>query len=401
METDRRRWFPVAVAACAWAACVSAAPEQPPAAGEVPQSTDLKSVLEPLREKHKLPALAAAVVSVERVIALGVVGERKEGSGVAAKHSDAFHLGSDTKAMTATLIGMLVDDGKLSWTTTLSEVFPELASSMQPEFQTVTVEQLLMHRAGLSGRSWPKGVSFDEMHALPGSLKEQRLWAATKMLQEKPEHTPGKDFEYSNGGYLIAGAVAERVTGESWETLMQTRIFAPLNMKTAGFGSMGAPGTIDQPWQHRTTHLLGQYTSRKAIEPGPRSDNPPAMGPAGTVHCSLEDWASFVRAHLDTTQEHFHLVKPETLAKLHMPPPGGDYALGWLVTPRDWGGGNVLTHAGSNTQNFAVVWVAPLKDFAVLVATNHYDDNGNTARACDEVAATLIGQFLLNKEGKT
>lgn len=52
------------------------------------------------------------------------------------------------------------------------------------------------------------------------------------------------------------------------------------------------------------------------------------------------------------------------------PPFGGDYAFGWLATERPWGGGPVYTHAGSNTMNFAVVWLAPLKDFAVLVTTN-------------------------------
>jgi hypothetical protein len=63
--------------------------------------------------------------------------------------------------------------------------------------------------------------------------------------------------------------------------------------------------------------------------------------------------------------------------------------MGWLVTERPWGGGRVLTHAGSNTMNYAVAWLAPRRDFAVLAATNL---GGNkAASACDEAAAALIG----------
>ena len=82
------------------------------------------------------------------------------------------------------------------------------------------------------------------------------------------------------------------------------------------------------------------------------------------------------------------LLKRSTYQVLHTPPFGGDYALGWIVTQRPWGGGTVLNHCGSNTWNFANVWVAPKKDFAVLVCVNQ---GGDTAfRARDEAVGALV-----------
>ena len=87
----------------------------------VEEPADLATILEPIRKEHKLVALAAGVVSHGELIALGSVGERKHGSGVKVTVRDKFHLGSCTKAMTGTLIGMLVEQGKLGWDTTLAE----------------------------------------------------------------------------------------------------------------------------------------------------------------------------------------------------------------------------------------------------------------------------------------
>jgi len=176
-----------------------------------------------------------------------------------------------------------------------------------------------------------------------------------------------------------------------WETLMKEMLFKPLGMKTAGFGAMGSPGRVDQPWQH--TIKDGKL---RAIGPGRFSDNPPILRPAGTVHCSIRDWAKFITAHLKGARSSKSLLKPKTFEILHTPAFGGNYAPGWEVTERDWGGGKVLTHQGTNGMNFAVVWMAPKCDFAVLVTSNQ--GKGEASKACDEAVWTLIKKFLLNKK---
>jgi hypothetical protein len=150
---------------------------------------------------------------------------------------------------------------------------------------------------------------------------------------------------------------------------------------------MGTPGRIDQPWQHR---LSGK--EHRPIEPGRYSDNPPVIAPAGTVHCAVEDWMRFLALHLAGENGKVSLLRADTVRRLHAPQFGGEYAGGWILTERDWGGGRVLTHAGSNSQNFAVVWMAPLKSFAVVAVTNQ---GGKAAeKASDEVVAASIQRFL-------
>ncbi|HLV80899.1 MAG TPA: serine hydrolase domain-containing protein, partial [Chthonomonadaceae bacterium] len=231
---------------------------------------DLTALLEPIRQKYDLPALAGAIVTSARTVAIGAVGVRKAGSPDPVTVDDQFHLGSCTKSMTATLIAMLVEEGKLSWHTTLAQAFPDLAKTMQPAYREVTLEQLLAQRSGFSEASWPRGKTFLDMHRLPGTPREQRQAYVAMILQEPPAYPPGSRFVYSNRNYAVAGAMAERVANDSWEHLMERRLFLPLGMKTAGFGAMGTPGKVIEPWQHR---LDGDR--RIPIEPGPLSDNPP------------------------------------------------------------------------------------------------------------------------------
>lgn len=356
---------------------------------------DLRPLLDPVREKYNLPAIAAAVIHNGRLVAWGATGVRKIGTDVKVTEDDQFHLGSCTKAMTATLIAILVERGKLSWDITLAEAFSDSLEDMQPDYRNITLKHLLSHRAGLppSNQTWPIGKSFKDIHNLPGSPMQQRLTYAKMMLHQKPHVTPGTKYVYSNTGYAIAGVIAEQTMNTPWETLMQNMIFDPLKMKTAGFGAMGTPGKIDQPWQH-----IFKDDKLSPIEPGRLSDNPPAIGPGGTVHCSIKDWAKFIIAHLNGHKKNTILLKTETFQTLHTPAFGGNYALGWQVTERKWGGGTVLTHQGTNTMNFAVVWLAPNRNFAVLVTTNQ--GQGNTAKACDDTAYLLIKKFLLNEPPK-
>lgn len=379
LSLSRRRLFGILALALVPSSKTTARPLE---AGKV---TDLSALLEPVRSRYGLPALAAAVIASGTMTAQGAVGVRKHGSSILVTVQDQFHFGSDTKAMTATLCGMQVERGKLSWDTPLPVVFPEM--KMATAYRAVTLDHLLAHRSGFSSESWPQGKTFGDMHALPGSPLMQRAAYVRAILQEAPIVPPGRQFVYSNRNYAVAGAMLERVTRVAWEKLIRRDLFAPLGMQSAGFGAMGTPGRIDQPWQHKIED--GKLV---AIGPGSLSDNPPVIGPAGTVHCTISDWAKFVALHLLGEHGTSRLLAPATVRRLHAPQFGGDYAGGWIVTNRDWGGGRVLTHAGSNTQNYAVAWVAPLKNFAALVMTNQGGDAA--AEATDTVAAALIGRFL-------
>src|ERR1051326_2110971 len=99
---------------------------------QAPQSSvqDVGDLLEPIRAEQKVPGLAVLVLRGHQVIAQGAVGLRKAGSDERITINDLFHLASDEKAMTATLIGRLVEEDRLSWTTSLAEVFGDTVSKM-------------------------------------------------------------------------------------------------------------------------------------------------------------------------------------------------------------------------------------------------------------------------------
>ena len=344
---------------------------------------DLADVLEPLRRKHHLPALGAAVVTPDRIDGLGVAGVRAISDSVAACVGDAFHLGSDSKAMTAVVLAKLVEQGALSWSTRIGDVLGDLPH-LRPEYAGVTLEQLLAHRAGLPHD--PRSRSLDELRSLPGDVGAQREAYASIALGEPPERPPGSEFSYSNVGYVLAGLMAERVTHRRWEDLVTELVFRPLFMPNAGFGVTASVDKVDGLWAHT---MSGDTPAPK--EPGPGSDNPLYIAPAGSVHVSMEGWARFVQDLLTGMEGRGRLLKPNSYHHLFEAPFGGFYAHGWVRVARPKLGGVVFTHAGSNTMNFAVAWLLPSRRLAVLVATNA--GGGDTAQACDDVVVHLLEKW--------
>ncbi len=372
---------PVAAGTTPPAAPVGVSPPGVPAAPPSGAPADLASVLEPIRVRGGLPGLAAAIITPDGIAAIGAVGVRRSGDPTRVTPDDAWHLGSDTKAMTATLFALYVDEGKIAFGTTLAQAFPSWASKMDPAYRGVTMQALLAHRGGL-----PHDVPSDVFASLPrtgADSRAARLAAIQAVLALPPEVPPDTKFAYSNAGYMIIGAVLEELTDTSWETLMRARLFEPLGMSSCGFGPPAAPGQVDQPWPHLVT--AGEL---EPVPTGPAADNPPALGPAGTVHCSLGDWGKFVRMHLAGARGESRFVSAASFAKLHTPYPGEEYAGGWIVTKRPWAHGVALTHGGSNGMWFANVWLAPGLDRAFLVATNRGD--ATAAQATDEVVGKLV-----------
>lgn len=335
------------------------------------------SKLEEIRIKHGLPALCGAIVTSEGLQSQAVTGVRKAGEKTAANVEDLWHLGSNTKAMTSTLAACAVEAGKLKWDSTLGDVFPHERDLQNSPLAKATLTHLLGHWSGLPANpAW--GLA-----ALGGKDMRSQRRAVLKMATElKHLPAPGTTHLYSNWGYALAGHMLEEVGKADWEELMRIDVFERLGMKRAGFGGTGTPGKIDQPWPHGAD---GQPMKSN----GPGTDNVPALGPAGTVHMSLSDWALFIADHLAGRAGKGKLLKTKgAYEHLHKPTQSGsEYAFGWLALERGWGG-KVLSHSGSNTMNFSVAWLAPEKGFAVMACTNC--GSQHAPKALDEVAALLI-----------
>ena len=339
------------------------------ASAAVRSDAKLASELERIRAAHGVPGMGAAIVR-DAQITVAVAGQRRVDRDGPLLATDAFHLGSDTKAMTASVVARLVERRKLRWNETLAEAMPDIAAKMDPAFKTVTLDMLMRHLSGLptGGAFTPEFTAgFDDEH---WPVAKQRAWMAERFLSRPPKEPPGSRFGYSNYNYLILGHVVERAAGKSWEDLVHEEVFAPLAMTACGFGPTATAAHPDGTWAHDVKD--GAYVPTE-------EDNPPLIGPAGTVHCSLESWAKFAAAHAGscpagwltkTSLDHLHegATLPGEAVK--------NIALGWGVTRTD---PPRLTHAGSNGYNHAEIVVIPRLHAAILVTVNAGDERAHAA----------------------
>jgi D-alanyl-D-alanine carboxypeptidase len=330
------------------------------------------------REQHKLPAVAAIVQIRGKLEAEAAMGLRANGHSEPVTKDDRWHIGSNTKAMTATLIARLVEQGKLRFEDTMADAFPQLAPAMNPAYRAVTIAQLLSHTAGLPPLTDDKELPpFYAATKGIAELPAQRSAVARTYLTMAPASKVG-EFAYSNLGFIIAGAIAEARTGKAWEDLIREQIFAPLGIVNAGFGAPGTPGKVEQPQGHN---------EGRPLNPGSKdADNPPAIGPAGTVNIALKDWLLFAQDQLDGTHGRGKLLKPESYRKLHTPV-AGIYALGWGAKLGENGAPLILAHSGSNGYWMADIKIMPKKDMIFLIVTNVGDDGAT--KAIQDISAAL------------
>ena len=358
----------------------------------VPKQIDLKEVLAPVVSSNPLPALAAIVFDDQKVIASGAIGVRKFGDPTLVTIEDSFHLGSCTKAMTATLAARIVERGDISWTTTVKEALG--LQNVDSALENITLLELMSHTAGMpaSLKNQPPGLwkylYYNNTWQKGAKGRADRLKVAELLFSATPAQAVGS-YKYSNAGFMIAGAMLEAATDTEWEDLMRTELFKPLGMKNCGFGPAARPDKVDQPWPHKLGNdkpLLVTPLIR-----APESwDNPRSLGPAGTVSCTISDWAKFGQLHLRDGGDY---ISTESMSKLHeVRNASARSALGWFSYKRSWAGGTALTHTGSNLFNFAIVWISPTKKKGVMVATNIGDGKtrGKIFKILDGVVWQLI-----------
>ncbi|MEO5715639.1 MAG: serine hydrolase domain-containing protein [Luteolibacter sp.] len=353
----------------------------------VADPTDVSADLARFTQNGKIPGLVAAAVLDGEIVAAGATGVRKQGDPTPVTIHDKFHIGSCTKSMTATLAAILVADGKIKWSSTVAEVFPDWG--IHPDFQKTTLLQLCSNSGGLA-HDVPPALWKTTVDDREKPEAEQRRKFIQALLLEPPAYPPGTQNVYSNSGFTIAGAMLEKVSGKPYDELIKERLFTPLHLDSAGFGPAATAGNIDQPYGH--VRRLG-FTFN--IPPGPDADNPPAITPAGRVHLSIMDLATYASFHLGTAKN--PPLDSEALKFLHTPvAPSKEYACGWINLERPWAGGTALMHNGTNTTNYAVMWLAPNKKFAAVAACNIDSEIG--PKACDDAVTFLIEKYLEKRQ---
>ena len=344
---------------------------------------ELEDKLAAVCESQDVPGIIAASVGPDGVIESAAVGVRKRGSDDAIATGDQFSLGSNSKSFTATLAAVLVDDDAIDWSTTISEVWPD--QPVHGGFKNVTLEQLLAHTGGLQSDLPATSADWSSFFAERYKPEQERARMCFLLLTKPPKGTVGK-YAYSNLGYVIAAAMLEERGKKPFERLMKDRVFKPLGMTNTEFYSAKKLKRAKGPllWGHATG-------SGDPIKPGALgSENPTVYAGCGTIRTTIDDWAKYIGWHINESAGPV-LKTDETLRRLHdgvadRGAPGQKYGFGWIHFKSPFG--RTLQHAGSNTNQFSLVWVMPDAKRATLVITN--TGQKQAFAACDAATATLM-----------
>lgn len=342
--------------------------------GQASADTGLSKWVQTAREEQNLIAVGAIIASRDGIIDAAVDGVRSHGSEDEVQLGDPWHLGSNTKALTALLYAKLVERDLAHWQATLPELFPGFADEMDPAWKTITIEDLFAHRTGMKqmGGFWLNARRKDER-----SVSEQRTDAAYRVLRDPPSKDPA-EFDYNNLNYIVAGAAIEDILRaqddlpNTWESAMRLLLFSALETSVdaseIGFGppQVGLQG-------HRVT--FGVFTT--AVGRGKNADNPAALGPAGTAHATLRAHALLASEFLKDSST---LVPVPMREKLFSPYPTEDatYAMGWGIYD-DPKFGRLYLHSGSNTMWTSQIIIAPDLDRVVIVNVNQFTDSARAA----------------------
>ena len=291
----------------------------------------------------QVPGLAVAIVRDGAVVFSKGYGVRELGRQDAVDDHTLFAIGSTTKAMTAALVGMLVDEKKLAWDDPVTKHLPWFALADPYLTREITVRDLLTHRAGLGNADY---LWYGQAAAPQEILRRVRLLP--------PAYSLRASFIYQNVMYAAAGAVVEAVSGQSWADVMRTRIFEPLGMADtiATAATLSTQPNVAQP------HFLINGTVKR-IE----NASVDGVAPAGSVWSSVGDmakWSAMLLAGgkagsrvLLTPATIEELFKPQTMvtAEAFYPtsrltkPKWTTYGLGWFQ--QDYRGRALDYHTGS------------------------------------------------------
>lgn len=285
---------------------------------QVTASETTRTIIAEAHTSANLPAIGAVAFDSQKITTLIVSGTTRADQEIKATKDSVWHIGSDAKAMTATLMAVLVDKKLITWETTMADVFPKIADDFHPGAHTKII-QLLSHTAGLPANPEP----------------EARKLSRRDMVKLGLNHQPTGNYLYSNFGYIIAGAVIEELLDTTWEEAIQEHLFTPLGIKSVGFGP---------PKGSKAIH--GHSNGEPLVH-----DNPPMYGPAGGLHLTLSDWVLFCQDQIKGHHGEGKLLTQASYQKLHTPVKN-NYALGWGTRSED-GKVTALFHDGSNTMWYA------------------------------------------------
>ncbi|MGA3244417.1 MAG: serine hydrolase [Bacteroidota bacterium] len=354
---------------------------------------ELDAYIQDVQKEFEVPGLALAIVKDGKVVIAKGYGVRKMGEAAKVDDQTLFGIASNTKAFTATALGLLVEEGKLEWDAPVVKYLPWFQLSDPYVTREITIRDLLVHRSGL-------GLGAGDLLWWPTSTYDRKEIA--KRLKSIPLVRSFRSaYAYDNVLYLIAGEVIEAVGGMSWEDFMASRILAKVGMTDSKVRHSDAAGNGNIAATHASVD--GKV---RPIEPF-TSDN---TNPAGGINASARDIAKWMIVQLDSGRVagSTRLFSPQTTVQLWQmvtpmptfdPPPElealrtnfNGYALGFKLS--DYQGCKFVFHTGDLPGYVSKIAMIPGLKLGVAVLTNQESDE-----ARESITYHVLDEYLPGKK---
>lgn len=319
----------------------------------------LAASLEEAREDNHIPGMSIAIVKDGEIVWARGFGLADVEAKRPADENTIFAVGSTTKSFTATLVGMLADEQKLTWDDPVTQHLPYFDLQVRSDDPNAecTLRDLLSHRHGFSrmGIVWINGQN----------SREEILRTAAGA---EPWDDFRKGFHYCNVTYLAAGEAAGAAAASSWDELMMERIFEPLEMTSS---------TLTMAEARKDPRMARGYEWDKVderFEPSHMIDIN-AVGPAGSVNSNVLDMAQWVRLQLGEGEvDGMQLISSQRLHETWEPQigmgSGRAYGLGWML--QEYDGRKVVEHGGNIGGFSAQIGMIPEENLGYVMLSNIY-----------------------------
>lgn len=334
-----------------------------------------------------VPAVAVAVVKDGQVVYAKGFGVRHVTEGGTVDADTLFAIGSNTKAFTATALGLLVQEGRISWDDPVLEYLPTFQMYDPTTTRAITVRDLLCHRSGL-GTFEGDLMSFGSVYDRAEVIRRIRFM--------KPMFDFRTGFGYSNSMFLVAGQIIPRVTGTSWDDFVDQRLFEPLGMERSNT-------TLDELERASNIATAHGFVNGE-VTPIPH-DSVDNMAPAGAINSSANDMARWLLLQTgDGSYGGRQIVDPAVIAETRRPHTLEQvadrnralnpwthlsaYGLGWGLA--DYDGRLVVAHGGGLNGMISAVAMMPEERLGVVVLTN-FDSHALTRTVVNHVFDAYLG----------
>ncbi len=339
--------------------------------------SQIDSIVQKTMKTFDVPGMAVAVLKDGKIYHKNTYGVRSLKTNAEVNENTLFGVASNTKAFTTAALGQLIDQGKLTWDTKVTDIIPEFKLNDSYVTNEFTVRDLITHRSGL-------GLGAGDLMVFPAGNRTTKAEMIHNLRYLKPVSSFRSKFDYDNLLYIVAGEVISRVSGKSYDEYISESFFKPLGMNRSFLSIPKIKADNNKIDGHAPVNGKLELTADTFTQ---------IATPAGGIFASINDMSTWVQAQLNdgkygeklqdslfSNKVHNEMWTPQTILRSGKGPYNthfSAYGLGWFLS--DVNGYFQVTHTGGLNGIVSQVTLIPEMDLGIIVLTNQQSGAAFTA----------------------